>query len=47
MLISELQPGQSAVLPDGSVVTRRFNGSFRVRGVPESPDDQQSSEERA
>lgn len=32
MDVATLAAGESAVLPDGSIVTRRFNGGFRVRG---------------
>jgi hypothetical protein len=32
MHLTDLVPGESVVLSDGTLVTRRFNGGLRVRG---------------
>jgi hypothetical protein len=32
--IADLEPGQSVILPDGTLVVRRFGGRLELRGLP-------------
>lgn len=45
--VESLEPGDALILPDGSVVTRRFDGGFRIRGPLADNDEPSTTGERS